>query len=87
MRDFSPAAGSGRHENHANHALLNMLIGHLHLEDDRALAQSLKVAPYIVEMMREGRLAISPSMLLWIHDATGVSLRDMRALLDDTHDG
>jgi plasmid maintenance system antidote protein VapI len=84
MRDSSPA---NNFDHHPNQMLLDTLLAHLHLEDDSALAHSLKVAPYIVTMLREGRLAISPSMLLWMHDATGVSLQELQDLLGGAHAG
>jgi DNA-binding transcriptional regulator YdaS (Cro superfamily) len=80
MRDPLPASGN---KNQPRHALLDALIEQLRLENDLALARALKVAPYIITMMREGRLTVSASMLLWIHDATGIALQRLRQLAED----
>lgn len=65
-----------------NH-LLDALIDRMDLPDDTALAQKLKVAPPIISMLREGRIAVSAPMMKWMHDASGMSLQQLHELLND----
>jgi antitoxin HigA-1 len=63
--------------------MLDTLIANMRLEDDSALARRLKMAPPIVTMLREGRIAVSPSMLRWMHEASGMSIQELSELLED----
>ncbi len=61
--------------------MLDILIARLRLSGDAALAQLLEVTPTIIRMIREEKLAVSPSMLLrWAHAATGLSMEELREL-------
>jgi plasmid maintenance system antidote protein VapI len=71
MRSHAPVSIEGDNPNH------------MHLEDDSALAHKLKVAPNIVTMMREGRISVSASMLIWMREASGMSLQQLRKMLKD----
>lgn len=65
--------------------LLDGLIAKMRLEGDAALAQKLQVIHPIIRMIREGTLAMTPSMLfLWIREATGISLDELHALAKGT---
>lgn len=79
MRNHTPVSIEDDNPNH----MLDALIKHMHLEDDSALAHKLKVAPNIVTMMREGRISVSASMLIWMREASGMSLQQLRKMLKD----
>lgn len=63
--------------------LLNALIARLGLRSDGALSHQLKVARGVISDIRSGRRQIGGSMLLWMHEATGISVEELRALLGD----
>ncbi|MDB5841133.1 MAG: hypothetical protein JWQ23_3085 [Herminiimonas sp.] len=65
--------------------MLDTLIENMHLEDDRALACRLKLAPRTILMMREGRISVSPSMLIWILEASRMTMQELRELLKDNN--
>jgi hypothetical protein len=52
-------------------------------KNDVELAGCLGVHHNIIRSIRERRLYISPSMLLWISDVTGLSVHELRTLLGD----
>lgn len=62
--------------------ILDVLIAKMQLESDAALAHKLQVIQPIIRMVREGSLAMSPTMLLlWIEEATGITPAQLRALM------
>lgn len=65
-----------------NH-FLNCLIEMTGVANDAKLARRLKVSPRIIKMMRERTISISASMMMWLHDATGLTIEELRGLLGD----
>ncbi|MDQ9169657.1 helix-turn-helix transcriptional regulator [Oxalobacteraceae bacterium R-40] len=65
--------------------LLDMLKALKDLQNDAALSHALQVAPPIISKIRNGRMNISPGMLLRIHDVFGIPLADLRKLLTEEH--
>jgi uncharacterized protein YfiM (DUF2279 family) len=63
--------------------MLNALKERIGVADDSALARKLKVAPSVIRMLREGQLKVSASMLMWMHDASGIGVPELRELLRD----
>lgn len=63
--------------------LLDALIERMGLKNDGALSRKLKVAGNVIRNIREGRLPVGASMLIWMHEATGISIDELRALLGD----
>jgi antitoxin HigA-1 len=70
-------------ENYNPGYMFDTLIARMQLKNDEELAQKLKVAKPVVTLMREGKLSISASMLIWLHEASGISLQELRTLLKD----
>lgn len=64
-------------------ALLDALLRHLQLDDDHALSRRLKVTRDVVANLRRGSLPVGASMLLWMHEASGISVDELRRLLGD----
>lgn len=71
-----------QHTYDPNH-LLNTLITHLGLSNDGALSRKLKIAGNVIRDIRHGRIPVCGSMLLWMHEATGISINELRRLLGD----
>jgi ribosome-binding protein aMBF1 (putative translation factor) len=63
--------------------LIDALIRHLGLKSDGALSRKLKVAKSVIRKIRHGQLPIGASMLMWMHEATGISIDELRALMGD----
>ena len=70
----------------ANAALLNIVIEHLDLKNDAALARLVEVAPPVISKIRNGRLPIGPSMIIRIHEVTDISLAKLCDHLDAAND-
>ncbi len=63
--------------------LLDALLRHLQLNSDSALSRRLKVAKRVILDIRHGRMPIGGSMLLWMQDTTGISVKELRNWLGD----
>ena len=59
-------------------ALMDYLIDSHKLKNDAALARLLEVAPPVISKLRNDKLPLGPSMLLRMHDATGLSIDSLR---------
>lgn len=63
--------------------LLDALIERLNLKNDAALSRILEVAPPVISKIRHARLPVGASMLIRMHEETGLSIRELRELMGD----
>ena len=63
--------------------LLDELIGRMKLKNDAALARALAVAPPVISKIRHARLPVGASMLIRMHEESGMSIRELRDLMGD----
>ena len=63
--------------------LLDTLIENLRLKNDAALSRALEVAPPVISKIRHHRLPVGASLLIRMHEVTGMSIRDLRDLMGD----
>lgn len=63
--------------------LLDALIEKLRLKNDAALSRALEVAPPVISKIRHGRLPVGASMLIRMHEETGLSIAELRQLMGD----
>lgn len=63
--------------------LLDTLISNLRLKNDAALARVLEVAPPVISKIRHHRLPVGASLLIRMHEVSGLSIRDLRYLMGD----
>jgi hypothetical protein len=63
--------------------LVDSLIHVLRLKNDAALSRALEVAPPVISKIRHRRLPVGASLLIRMHEATGLSIRDLRDLVGD----
>lgn len=63
--------------------LLDTIIENLYLKNDAQLCRLLEVAPPKISNIRHHRLPIGASMLIRMHEVTGLSIRDLRYLMGD----
>ena len=63
--------------------LLDFLIERLKLKNDAALARALSIMPPMISKVRSRRAAISPALLVVMHEASGISLEELREQMGD----
>lgn len=63
--------------------LLDVLIENLGVRNDAALSRALEVAPPIISKIRHRRLPVGASMLIRMHEVSGLSIGDLRYLMGD----
>lgn len=63
--------------------LLDALLAQLHLKSDDELSRRLHVAPRVLRQIRAGALPIGASMLIWMSEATGIAIPQLRELMGD----
>lgn len=65
-----------------NH-LLDVIIEKLSLKNDAALAKALDVTPPVISRIRHEKIAIGATLLIAMHEETGLSVRELRDLMGD----
>jgi hypothetical protein len=65
-----------------NH-LLDTLREKMKLKNDAALSRVLEVAPPVISKVRHRRLPVGASLLIRMHEVTGMSIRELRDLMGD----
>jgi hypothetical protein len=63
--------------------LLDHLRARLGLRSDSALAGALRVAPPVISKIRHHRLPVGASLLIRMHEETGMEIKELRALMGD----
>jgi hypothetical protein len=63
--------------------LLDTLIKTLGIKNDAALSRALEVAPPVISKIRHKILPVGPSLLIRMHEESGLSIRDLRNLMGD----
>lgn len=64
--------------------LLDTLIGKLSLKNDAQLSRALEVAPPVISKVRHHRLPVGASLLIRMHELSGIDIRELRELMGDT---
>jgi plasmid maintenance system antidote protein VapI len=63
--------------------LLNALMQQLNVKNDASLSRALEVAPPVISKIRHRRLPVGASMLIRMHETSGLSIRELRDLMGD----
>ncbi|GGX22865.1 MULTISPECIES: hypothetical protein [Undibacterium] len=63
--------------------LLDTLIKTLGIKNDAALSRALEVAPPVISKIRHKILPVGPSLLIRMHEESGLSIREIRNLMGD----
>jgi hypothetical protein len=63
--------------------LLDALLESMRLKNDAALSRMLEVAPPVLSKIRHHRMPVSASVLIRMHEATKMSIGDLRFLMGD----
>lgn len=61
--------------------VLDAIIAKLKLKNDAALSRVLEVAPPVISKIRHRTLPIGATILLRMHEASAISIRELRALM------
>lgn len=72
------------HDTYTPNHMLDVLMTKLRAHSDAALARALSVPPSTISKVRSRQMPVNSSLLLAAHDATEISIRDLRLLLGDT---
>jgi len=72
----------GRVTYNPNH-LLDALMQHLGISSDGALSRRLKIARDVIANIRRGTVPVCASMLLWMQEASGIDVNELRRLMGD----
>ena len=62
--------------------LLDELLRILGVRNDAGLARALEISPATASSIRCGHIPVGPSILVRMHEASGLSVREMRDLMD-----
>jgi plasmid maintenance system antidote protein VapI len=63
------------------HDLLDIIKDDFDLKNDRELAEFLEIQPSMISKIRNGKMGVTPNLLLIIHDATDWSIAKIRGYL------
>lgn len=63
--------------------MLDQVISTMNLANDAALARALEVRPPIISKIRNNKAPVTSGMLIVLHEASGMSIRDLRFLGGD----
>jgi hypothetical protein len=67
--------------NYDPNKVLDALIVKLELKNDAALSRVLEVAPPVISKIRHQTLPIGATILLRMHEASNLSIRELRSLM------
>lgn len=63
--------------------LFDMLMHKLGVSGDKALSQKLKMGKSVVAGIRQKRLPFGASLIMGIHETTGISIAELKRILGD----
>lgn len=61
--------------------LIDTLLETLNLKNSAALARVLEVPPAVISKIRHGRLEVGATILISMHEESGLSIKELRALM------
>lgn len=76
-------ASAGQAMQYDPNKLLDNVIQRLNLKNDASLSRLLEVAPPVISKIRHNRLPVGASLLVRIHEVTGLSIKELREILGD----
>jgi hypothetical protein len=83
MLKFTPKAVGTENPHYDPEALMDTLMRILGARNDRKLADRLSVQPSQICKIRKRSVPVSSALLICMHEETGLSLRQLRALMGD----
>lgn len=86
VKNTSNERAAMQNGNHNPNQLIDALVNQLRLKNDAALSRALEVAPPVISKIRAHRLPVGATILLRMHEISGLEIKDLRALMGDTHE-
>lgn len=84
MDDSKTSAKSDQADTKYNpNYLLDFVIEKLKLKNDAALAKALGITPPVLSRIRHGKFPIGATILIAMHEETGMKVRELRRLMGD----
>lgn len=83
MHKFTPKAVELDNPHYDPDALLDTIMRMLGGRNDRHLSDRLGVQPSQICKIRKRRVSVTPALLISMHEETGLSIRQLRALMGD----
>jgi hypothetical protein len=77
-------SGLVEQETYTPNLLLDILMTKLDVDSDAALARKLRIPPSTISKVRHKQVAVNSALLLAAHEATEISIRELRLLMGDT---
>lgn len=68
------------HSGYSPNVVIDALISRMGLKNDAALARALEVSPIIISKIRNRRLMLGATMLICMHEESGISIRELKAM-------
>ncbi len=84
MREAMERARKAEPPSFVPNKLLDTLIAHMQLKNDAQLSRRLGVPPPVVSQMRHRKLPVGATMLLRMHEESGMSISELKELLAET---
>jgi hypothetical protein len=63
--------------------LIDILTKKLNLKNDAALCRMLGIFPPVISKIRHRRLPVGASLLIRMHEVSGLSIADLRSMMGD----
>jgi hypothetical protein len=63
--------------------LIDALLDRMQLKNDAALCRALRVQPALISKIRHRRMPVGASILVRMHEMSGLSVPQLRALMGD----
>jgi len=70
-----------QHQNVGNARLVDHLLSSQQLKNDAALSRALDVVPAIISKVRSGRMNVSSTIILNIHETFDIPVKTIRSLI------
>jgi hypothetical protein len=67
--------------------VLDAVMDKLQLKNDAALSRALEVAPPVISKIRHHTLMIGATILIRMHEVSGLSIRELRELMSTKNEG
>ena len=84
MREAMERARKAEPPSFVPNKLLDTLIERMQLKNDAQLSRKLGVPPPVVSQMRHRKLPVGATMLLRMHEESGLSISELKELLTET---
>lgn len=84
MREAMERARKAEPPSFVPNRLLDTLIAHMGLKNDAQLSRLLGVPPPVISQMRHRKLLVGATMLLRMHEESGMAIAELKELLAET---